>query len=127
MMPRVSRLAPFALAAVFAAGCASFSDEWDRAVDHYQAGRYRPAVQKFNELEPEIPRKSIAIRTQFYFYRGMSNLRAGKRRDARHDLAVADELADQDSTALTELEKQDLDDALQELGLGRGASMTPSQ
>jgi hypothetical protein len=114
-------------AAVFLfAACASFSDEWDRAVDHYEAGRYRPAVQKFNDLEPEIPRKSVAVRTQFYFYRGMSNLRAGKRRDARHDLAVADELRDQDSTALTELEKEDLDHALQELGLGRGAGMTPS-
>ncbi len=108
-----------ALLCCSAAGCASFEAEWDRALDHYHAGRYRPAVAKWNDLEPEIPRKSVVIRAQYYFFRGMSNFRCGKRRDARHDLAIADELSSQDSTALTELEKEDLARVLSELGLGR--------
>jgi hypothetical protein len=123
--------AAFALALPLAsAGCATYRQDLERAKTHYEANEYEKALALFRVLEPDMDSLSEAEKTQFAYFRGMtdyrlaglanpgsgmSNPRQDFRSNARHWLGVASAIEKQSQGGLTGDEKQRLADAMTDL------------
>ncbi len=124
-------VAAFALALPLAsAGCATYRQDLARAKTHYEANEYEKALALFRVLEPDMDSLSEAEKTQFAYFRGMtdyrlaglanpgsgmSNPKQDFRSNARHWLGVASAIEKQSQGGLTGDEKQRLADAMTDL------------
>lgn len=106
-----------ALAAVvaLASGCAALRDDMVRAENAYEAAKYEEALVWLEDLESETPDMEPAMRARFYYLRGMTAYRLGKRNHALHYLAVAREVADEGGGTLKPGWRDTLDRTLAEL------------
>jgi hypothetical protein len=78
-----------------------------RAEDAYDQARYETARIWLVDLERRAPGMSRPMRARYFYLRGMTEYRLGHRLDALHYLAVARELAGDDSAVLRD-EQRDL-------------------
>jgi hypothetical protein len=107
--------------------CATYRDDLDRAVAHYNSRAYDRAVVLFDVLEPDLDSLSPPERARYAYYRGMSHFLLEQRRHARHWLgnAAAREKAAEGSLHPEELAK--LGETLDDLNEDRwGGAKTPS-
>ena len=84
--PKIS----FALVLAFAvSGCATFQEALARGMEHYHADRFQEAMAVWIEIEPTAVEQPRRVRGEYHTYTGLTHLRLGHRRDARHHLALA--------------------------------------
>ena len=69
--------------------CATYRDDLDRAVNHYNSREYEKALVLFNVLEHDVDSLSPQERAQYCFFRGMSHYLLEQRANARHWLGRA--------------------------------------
>jgi uncharacterized protein YceK len=79
--------------AIALAGCASLRDDMSRAESAYDASDYDASLVWLTDLETQVPDMDMPMRARFYYMRGMTAYRLGKRNDALHYLALAREVA----------------------------------
>ena len=109
-----------AFAAISQAGCTIYSDDLQRSVRYYDANEHERALAVLRSLEPDLDSLKPEDRIRYYYYRGMTDFRLANdtfkvRPDARHWLALA-KASNQDlPQALTDEQKQRLDEALDDL------------
>ncbi len=111
---------------IAAGACATYRDDLDRSVEHYNARSYDKALALLEVLEPDIDSLSEAERAQYAYYRGMSHFLLEQRLHARHWLgrAAAREKANEGS--LNPDEKKKVADTLTDLNKDRyGGSDVP--
>jgi hypothetical protein len=131
----ISRLLPagtlvLALAAgLCGASCATYRQDLDRARAHYEANEYEKALALFRVLEPDMDSLSEAEKTQYAYFRGMTDYRLASlanpggvtdpkrefRSNARHWLAVSSAIEKQTPGGLSSEEKERLGNALDDL------------
>ncbi|WP_437907178.1 hypothetical protein WME95_04545 [Sorangium sp. So ce327] len=100
LVPCVLLLSSFALAS----GCATYTQDLDRARSHYEANRFEQALALFRVLEHDQDSFSVPERAQYAYLRGMTDYRLaelapqgtgvadprkGYRDNARHWLGLA--------------------------------------
>ncbi|MDH5490868.1 MAG: hypothetical protein OEY14_02730 [Myxococcales bacterium] len=73
-------------------GCAAISDDMLRAQEAYEQSEYDDALVWLSDLEDDSPDMDLNMRARFYFLRGMTAYRLGKRTEALHYLAVCREI-----------------------------------
>lgn len=111
-------------------GCATYRQDLDRARAHYEANEYEKALALFRVLEPDMDSFSDAEKSQYAYFRGMTDYRLAAlansgegvsnpkqdfRSNARHWLAVATAIEKQSQGGLAADEKQRLDGAMVDL------------
>lgn len=120
-----------ALASTLAStSCATYRQDLERARTHYDANQYDQALALFRVLEFDMDSFSDAEKTQYAYYRGMTDYRLGSlanagngvadpkkgfRDNSRHWLAIASAIEKKTPGGLTGDEKQRLNDALIDL------------
>lgn len=57
------------------ASCATYSQDLDRAKEHYEANRYEQALALFRVLEPDMDSLSTAEQARYAYLRGMTDFR----------------------------------------------------
>jgi hypothetical protein len=137
--------ATFALALPLAStGCATYRQDLERAKTHYEANEYEKALALFRVLEPDMDSLSEAEKTQFAYFRGMtdyrlaglanpgsgvSNPKQDFRSNARHWLGVASAIEKQSQGGLSGDEKQRLEGAMIDLNkdVYGGADSAPDE
>jgi len=113
-----ARNAPLvALALVLLAlGCAALKNDMQLAETAYDEARYDEALIWLDDLEKDTPDMDVEMQARFYYLRGMTAYRLGHRNDALHYLAVAREVAGEESvTTLRPEWRQAMDRTLTEL------------
>lgn len=75
------------------AGCAQLSDEMFMAETAYEQARYEESDVWLEDLERDVADMGVDMRARFYFLRGMTEYRLGRRNGALHYLALARETA----------------------------------
>ncbi len=124
-------LSLLSLAAALAGGCATYSQDLDRAHRHYDANQFEQALALFRVLEPDMDSFSAAERAQYAYLRGMTDYRLaglapqggtgvadprkGYRDNARHWLGVAAAIEKETPGGLTEEWKGRLGEAMTDL------------
>lgn len=104
------------VALVALAGCAALRDDMKRAEDSYDEARYEDSLVWLDELEDSTPDMQVDMRARFYYLRGMTAYRLGHRNDALHYLALAREVAGEEtSRALRPEQRQTMTRTLDEL------------
>src|ERR1700753_3618922 len=113
-------MSALALSAFAQAGWSIYSDDLQRRVRYYDATEHERALAVLRSLEPDLDSLKPEDRIRYYYYRGMTDFRLANdtlkvRPDARHWLALA-KASNQDlPQALTDEQKQRLDEALDDL------------
>lgn len=77
----------------FALGCGGYGRDIGRARAHYDEARYEEALSWLSRLERDVPHMSLQDQAVYHYLSGMSAYRLGRRDQARHELALARELA----------------------------------
>ncbi len=114
-------------AAVLGSGCATYRDDLDRSVQHYNARSYDKALALLEVLEPDIDSLSEAERAQYAYYRGMSHFLLEQRLHARHWLGRAAAREKGNEGSLNPEEKKKVGETLGELNKDRyGGSDVPA-
>lgn len=109
------------------AACATYRDDLDRSVEHYNARAYDKALALLEVLEPDIDSLSEAERAQYAYYRGMSHFLLEQRLHARHWLGRAAAREKKNEGSLNPDEKKKVDDTLTDLNKDRyGGSDVPA-
>ena len=110
------RLAIVGLLSALTVGCAALKDDMRRAEDSYEQANYEHALVWLDDLEDDSPDMDTEMRARFYYLRGMTAYRLGHRNDALHYLAVAREVAGEESQGALRPEwREQMDRALAEL------------
>lgn len=110
------RLLPLAaVVALFATSCATYTDELGRGQAAFEKSEYERALGTFRALEPDQRHLSTSDQARYAYLRGMTDYRIGYRADARHWLAVAKAIEDDQPKSLPSDWKSRLNDALTEL------------
>lgn len=104
---------------VAAGACATYRDDLDRSVEHYNARSYDKALALLEVLEPDIDSLSEAERAQYDYYRGMSHFLLEQRLHARHWLGLAAAREKKAEGSLNPDEKKKVDDTLTDLNKDR--------
>lgn len=99
--------------------CATYRDDLDRSVEHYNARSYDRALALLEVLEPDIDSLSAPERAQYAYYRGMSHFLLEQRLHARHWLGVAAAREKADEGSLNPDEKKKVEDTLTDLNKDR--------
>jgi hypothetical protein len=113
-----SRLAPFAVVCVMLAslsplaGCATFESDLQRSEDHFQHDEHEKALANLRALENDWTSFSVRDQARYCYLRGMTDLRLGFISDARHWLAVAQQIDKEHPGALLDKERRAMDDKL---------------
>lgn len=119
----VVALAAGALALV---ACASLRDDLLRAEASFDAARYDDALVWLEDLERDAGEMDPDQRARFFYLRGMTAYRLGKRPDALHYLALAREVAGPRHQGLRTEWGRQMDRVLEELTPhGAGESRPP--
>lgn len=104
------------IALLGASGCAALRDDLIRAEQSYDQARYEDALVWLDDLEDDTPDMDVDMRARFYYLRGMTAYRLGHRDDALHYLALARELAGEEtSRSLRPEQRQTMTRTLDEL------------
>ena len=115
------------LVALSLAGCATYRDDLDRSIGHYDSKHYDRALALLVVLEPDLDSLSPAERAQYAYYRGMSHFLLEQKHDARHWLARAVAREKLQAGLLRPDEKNKADETLAELNEERlGGASTPA-
>jgi hypothetical protein len=118
MRSLASRLLPFAFVAALLsplAACATFEQDLQRSEDHFQHDEYEKALANLRALEPDWTSFGTRDQARYCYLRGMTDARLGFPSDARHWLAVAQQIDKEHPGALLEKERKSLDDRLDKL------------
>jgi len=114
--PLPMRRLPLALLlAVSLLGCASLRDDMSRAESAYDTSDYDTSLVWLDDLESQVPDMDVPMRGRFYYLRGMTAYRLGKRNDALHYLALAREVSGPRGEGLRSEWQQQMDRALTDL------------
>ena len=109
-------VAPVLLLIACSVGCAALRDDMQRAEDSYEQARYDDSLVWLGDLEDDTPHMDVDMRARFYYLRGMTSYRLGHRDDALHYLALAREVAGEEtSRALRPEQRQTMTRTLDEL------------
>jgi len=101
-MTRVTTRRPSGFACIFAllllaplllTGCAALKEDMLHAESSFDAAQYDESLVWLEDLEPKASDMDVEMRARFYYMRGMTAYRLGKRADALHYLALAREVA----------------------------------
>lgn len=84
---------------VLAGGCAALQTEMVFAENAYDEAHYDDALVWLNDIEDDVPDMDDEMRARFYFVRGMTAYRLGKRDDALYYLGVAREVAGEEQSS----------------------------
>jgi hypothetical protein len=95
----VSVLSAVCLASCLA-GCTTYRDELVRAQGAYDANEHEMALAIERAIEPNAPYLRPAERTRYFYLRGMTDFRIGYRGEARHYLAIARAMEEENPGAL---------------------------
>jgi len=101
--------------ALVAPGCAALHDDMARAESLYDASQYDESLVWLVDLEDDAAVMDRDMTARFYYLRGMTAFRLGKRDDALHFLALAREVAGDRGDGLRPEWKQAMDRTLTEL------------
>ena len=105
-------------------GCAQLSTEMGAAEEAYKQARYEDSEVWLSSLESDVGEMRLPMQARFYFLRGMTAYRRGRRNDALHFLALAREVVEEGDVSLKSQWKEQLAAALAEL-TPTGASWRP--
>lgn len=103
------------VAAFASIGCATYSEDLNRAAQHYHATDYERALSLFRVLEHDLDSLSTMDRARYAYLRGMTGYRMSFRQDARHWLGIARAIDKQAPGALQADWKERLSEALADL------------
>ena len=110
---------PLVLALVFtslAGGCGTLSSDLVAAENAYEEAKYDEAEVWLADIGMDVAKLDPEHRARFYYVRGMTAYRLGRRNDAMHYLALAREEAGQaESSRLTQEKRQIMERTLTEL------------
>lgn len=95
--------------------CASLRDDMGRAEAAYDASDYDSSLVWLEDLESQVPDMDVPMRARFYYMRGMTAYRLGKRNDALHYLALAREVGGPRGEGMRAEWQQQMDRALTDL------------
>lgn len=95
--------------------CAALRDDMGRAESLYDASQYDESLVWLADLEDDAAVMDHDMMARFYYLRGMTAFRLGKRDDALHFLALAREVAGDRGDGLRPEWKQAMDRTLVEL------------
>lgn len=144
LVPAVLALSSLSLALSMAStSCATYRQDLERARSHYDANQYEAALALFRVLEPDMDSFSEAEKTQYAYFRGMTDYRLsglanpgssvsdpkkGFRDNARHWLGIAAAIDKKTPGGISGDEKQRLNEALLDLNhdVYGGAEALPS-
>ncbi len=101
------RHAALGLSCLLFVACGAASATLRRAEQSYEQARYETTLSWLVDLEPDAPTLGHDERARFFYLRGMTEYRLGHRDEALYYLAVAREIAGDDSIGLRR-EQQDL-------------------
>ena len=108
-------------------GCATYRDDLDRAMAHYNNREYDKALVLLQVLEPDLDSLAPPERAEYAYYRGMSHFLLKQRHHARHWLGRAAAREKIKEGMLRPDEKAKVDDTLNELNKDRwGGASTPA-
>lgn len=113
-----SRLAPFAVVAVLSialsplAGCATYEQDLQRSEEHFQHDEHEKALANLRALEHDWTSFSVRDQARYCYLRGMTDARLGFMSDARHWLAVAQQIDKEHPGALLDKERRAADQKL---------------
>jgi hypothetical protein len=82
-----------------AGGCAALQTEMVFAENAYDEAHYDDALVWLSDIEDDVPDMDDEMRARFYFVRGMTAYRLGKRDDALYYLSVAREVAGEEQSS----------------------------
>lgn len=107
-------------AAVALPACATYTQDLDRGIHHYDAAEHERALAVFRSLENDTDSFSGQERARYFYYRGMTDYRLATpeyevRADARYWLGLARSAEDKTPGSLTQDQKKRLGDALEDL------------
>ncbi len=89
-----------ALGALVLGGCTTYRDELVRAQNAYDANEHETALAIERAIEPNAPYLNPSERARYYYLRGMTDFRIGYRSEARHYLAIARAMENENAGAL---------------------------
>jgi hypothetical protein len=120
------------VAAVSLTGCATYTQDLDRGIHHYDANEHERALAVFRSLENDTDSFDGKELARYFYYRGMTDYRLASpqyevRPDARYWLGLAHAAEDKTPGSLTSDQKQRLEEALDDLNgdvFGTGAKKT---
>ncbi|MGK3996908.1 hypothetical protein [Sorangium sp. So ce1024] len=114
----------------FAPGCATYTQDLDRARGHYEANRFEQALALFRVLEHDMDSFSTPERARYAYLRGMTDYRLadlapqgtgvadprkGYRDNARHWLGLAAAIEKQTPGSISSEQKNRLNETLADL------------
>lgn len=108
-------LAFFTFLLVTLAGCGRLEEHVRHADTAYRAARYADAEEWLERVELDVGEMRMDSQTRFYFVRGMSDYRMGRRDSALHYLALARETSQLEGGALPPADAEVLTRTLEEL------------
>jgi hypothetical protein len=97
------------------AGCATYHDELMRGEQAYEKNDHERALAIFRALDADQTHFDVTEEAHYTYLRGMTDYRIGYRADARHWLAIAKAIDDENKDALPGDWKNRLVKALNEL------------
>ncbi|MDH5672124.1 MAG: hypothetical protein OEZ06_08245 [Myxococcales bacterium] len=100
--------------------CSSVTTGLQRAQVLYREARYEEVLDWLHSLQPDIHDMSPRQQARFFYLRGMAAYRLGERDDARHYLALAAVLLDEDRDRLPAPWRPVMQRALHELAQAPG-------
>lgn len=112
-MARLSLAA--ALSTLLCAACAATTSEMHRAEQAYEQARFDAARVWLVDLERRAAAMSPSMRARYFYLRGMTEYRLGRRLEALHYLEVAKEIAGDDERMLQSEQRELLARTLAEL------------
>ncbi len=96
-------------------GCAALREDLGRAEASYERAEYERALVWLEDLEPQLPDMDVEMRARFYYLRGMTAYRLGRRTEALYYLALAREVAGERGVGLRDAWRSNLEGTLEEL------------
>lgn len=108
------------LASTAATGCATYTQDLDRGIKHYDANEHERALAVFRSLENDTDSFAGKELARYYYYRGMTDYRLATpeyevRPDARYWLGLAHAAEEKTPGSLSEEQKKRLGDAMADL------------
>jgi hypothetical protein len=103
------------LVSLAVAGCNTYEDDLSRGQRAFEGSEHERALAIFRALEPDFGRLVPADRAHYAYLRGMTDYRIGYKVDARHWLAFAAALEQENPGSLPPDWAKRMNDSLKEL------------
>ncbi len=95
--------------------CATYEQELGRADEHFQHDEHEKTLATLRALEIDWPSFGIKDRAHYAYLRGITDYRIGFKADARHWLAIARQIDQENPGSLSKGERELVDEKLGEL------------